>query len=245
MAFSIRLRPDAARYLRELTRADKEKLFDRLDKVFNRQALITAGKISKNFLSGQRLGRRTGTLARSMTGRAVRVRGIPGMRVGIFRGPAVNYAGIQEYGGTVKAKPGKSLAIPAPGGPALTPAGVPRYVSPRDFPRELRFIPSKKANVVGILADTRQGGQSRGADGRFTTGRDIILRRGGQRRDARGRFSGGFSIVPVYILMRKVQIKGKFFLRDGVRDQLPQVAESLGNEIAEFIASPRTDKKKR
>ena len=43
-------------------------------------------------------------------------------------GGTVKYAGIQEFGGTVNAKPGKMLRIPFP--VAMTKAGVDRYSSP-------------------------------------------------------------------------------------------------------------------
>lgn len=231
---NIRLNRRSVRFIRTLSKNDKTKVYKRLEQVFNRQALLVAGHISKTMLSGQRLNRRTGTLARSMTGRGVRYRGIPGMRVGIFRGPAVHYAAIQEYGGVIRAK-NKALAIPSEGGPALTPAGVERYQGPRNFPRPLKFIPSKKPNVVGILADTRAGAQNRDASGRFSGGRRTNLARGGQRRDARGRFSGGHSIVPVYILMRKVEIKGKHFLRDGMREKLSDVGEAIQQEITAIM----------
>lgn len=51
-------------------------------------------------------------------------------RVGVRKGPASPYAAIHETGGVIRAK-GRLLAIPI--GPALTPAGVARYKSPRDL----------------------------------------------------------------------------------------------------------------
>lgn len=242
MSLSIRLDRGSVRFLRSLTGTDKEQAFERIERLFTRQGLITAGRISKEFLAGQRLRRRTANLARSITGRGVRYKGLPAMRVGVFRGPALDYTAIQEFGGVVKPKKAKALAIPVDGGPAVTPAGVERYGGPRKFPRPLKFIPSKKPNVVGILADTKQGAQKRDERGRFMTGRDIVLRRGSQRRDERGRFASGFRIIPVYILMRKVTIKPKHFLRDGVRQRLPEIAEAIGEEIGKMILA-RRDKK--
>jgi len=46
----------------------------------------------------------------------------------------VKYARIQEEGGDVKPVRGQFLAIPLPGGPAETGAGVARFQSPRDVP---------------------------------------------------------------------------------------------------------------
>lgn len=83
---------------------------------------------------------RTGMLRSSITGRAES----DGQNVIVTlsgggqgrRGP-VPYAGVQEFGATIRPRRGKYLAIPV--GPALTRAGVARYVSPRDVPG-LRFV---------------------------------------------------------------------------------------------------------
>lgn len=57
----------------------------------------------------------------------------------------VIYARIQEFGGLIKPKRGKYLAIPLAA--AKTGAGVPRYASPRDVP-DLVFLRSKKGNPI-------------------------------------------------------------------------------------------------
>lgn len=64
-----------------------------------------------------------------------------------------SYWRTQEYGAmganAIKAKPGKALAIPV--GPALTPAGVAKYKSPRDVP-DLEMIPrANKSPVLGKI----------------------------------------------------------------------------------------------
>jgi hypothetical protein len=121
--------------------------------VFARLASRAAAHVVRTELSGQSLKRRTGALARALVGVAVMVRGVPGMRLGVFRGPAVAYAGIQERGGRILPKNARALAIPV--GDALTPAGVSRYGSPRNYPGALKFLPARgsKPNVVGILYD--------------------------------------------------------------------------------------------
>lgn len=54
----------------------------------------------------------------------------------------VRYAGLQEYGGTVTPKMARNLAIPLR--PALTSAGVPRWIGgPRGAPVELKFAPMR------------------------------------------------------------------------------------------------------
>lgn len=88
----------------------------------------------------RRLRVRTGMLRASIAGRAESqgqdvIVTLAGGGMG-QRGP-VPYAGVQEFGGTIRPRRGKYLAIPV--GPALTRAGVARYVSPRDVP-DLRFV---------------------------------------------------------------------------------------------------------
>lgn len=121
--------------------------------LFDRISLIAAGFIVRTELSGSGnpgLKRRTGSLARSITGLGVVTGGVPGMRVGLFRGPALDYGTIQEYGGTVRPVNTKYLAMPVNG--ALTPAGVPRYPGPRQYPGHLVFVPFKVgSNVAGAL----------------------------------------------------------------------------------------------
>lgn len=246
---SIQLTAKSKKYLRKLVKADKEKIFKSLERFFDGQALLTAGHISKNLLSGQLLNRRTGTLARSVTGRGVRVGGIPGMRVGIFRGPALAYAGLQEHGGTIRAK-GKSLAIPIDGGPAVTSAGVERFGGPRNFPKKLVFIPfprSKNPDVVGglFVANSLKAKQGRDKRGRFSGLRQ-------QGRNSLGQFTKKRKIkvslrdaVLAYLLMRKVTIKPKHYLRDGVRSQLPLVAEDLAKFLALQFSNLTEEQKKK
>jgi len=74
---------------------------------------------------------RTGRLRSSLAGSADLTGGTLNVKLragGPSRGGTVKYAGIQEFGGTVRAKPGKMLRIPLP--PALTGAGVDRYPPP-------------------------------------------------------------------------------------------------------------------
>lgn len=87
--------------------------------VMDRQGALTAKYISTNYLSGQRLNRVTGTLARSVVGIGVTFRGLPAMRVGVLTGPALAYAGILEVG-TEDKNPDSPYGLPQKG-------RVPRY----------------------------------------------------------------------------------------------------------------------
>ena len=149
---SIQLEPDSEKLLDRIrSGTERESLYRALDALFHRHAALGAAHITKTMLSGQRLSRRTGSLARSVVGIGVRVGGVPGMRIGILQGPALAYAGIHEHGGIIKPKKAKALAAPV--GAALTPAGVPRYPGPRAYPGKLRFVPINRGNLIGKLVD--------------------------------------------------------------------------------------------
>ena len=104
-----------------------------------------AGEISRQGLRGRPgLKRRTGTLARSLT----TVPSIEGKADKLWVGfvlPGARYAGIHETGGVIRAG-AKLLAIPV--GPALTPAGVPKYPGPRAV-QGLVFRPAKGGGLLG------------------------------------------------------------------------------------------------
>lgn len=210
--------------------ADRELLHAALEKFFARQANIVAGRISQNYLSGQRLKRRTGSLARSIIGVANRPPEIPGFRVGIFKGPALAYAGAQEYGTkgadpaspipTIRPKKAKALAVPAPGGPALTPAGVHRYDSPRQFPRALRFVPFRQSGIaVGGLYEKQSLLDEQAAARRGS--RPVSLR----------------NAKLVYFLLSKIDLKPRRYLHDGLEDNLLEVAENLVAFLRDLVST--------
>tara|TARA_R110002096_G_scaffold97208_3_gene216572 strand:- start:1092 stop:1541 length:450 start_codon:yes stop_codon:yes gene_type:complete len=103
MSIKIDLSPSSKKYLRRLKSGSKRTaMYSKILKLMDREGAITAGYISKNYLSGQRLNRITGTLARSVVGAGEQYRGLPAMRIGILSGPALQYAGILEVGSTDK-----------------------------------------------------------------------------------------------------------------------------------------------
>jgi len=106
----------------------------------------------------RRLRTRTGTLRRSII--APVKPDADGLVVALSAGGAVQgaadvvYARIQEYGGVVTPKRVKWLTIPDKS--VLTPAGVARYPSARDYPGELRFVLDSPvhARLVETVGDT-------------------------------------------------------------------------------------------
>jgi len=108
-------------------------------------AIDAHGEFVDSHLHGNPVRRITGQLERSFqpvwsTSRA-------SFKAGVAFAPTMtdasgmfaNYANILEVGGTISPKGGKLLAWPVSGGPAVTAAGIPRYVGPRAYPGKLFF----------------------------------------------------------------------------------------------------------
>ena len=206
----IRITPDSIPQLeRILKRKDPKVVWGAIRKDAQGIAQQLASRVVKTSLSGQRLRRRTGTLARSVVGRADATRGVPTIRVGVFRGPALAYAAIQETGGTITPKQAGALAIPQ--APALTRAGVDRFGGPRGYPGELRLIPFRNSGVAQAGLFDAQEIKDSGLEG------------------ARA----------IYILVQRVKIKPTYWLSRPVRDALPMVAAELGSILSRSIVGGR------
>lgn len=197
--------------------SDKRRLLAAIERSFARSALIVAGGISRSMTAGGTLRRRTGSLARSVIGKSDYIGGLPGMRIGIFTGPALAYAAVQEFGAEIKPKkPGGFLAVPVDGGGGLTPAGVARYESARQYPRELVFARGRfKARLGG--KEVTAGAALLDSDRRF---KDFM-------KHAR----------PVYLLLRKVNIRPKKYLRNGLSAALPLVIARLQEDLLKELAN--------
>jgi len=196
---------------------DPDVLREGLVEFFSKQAMFAAASIQKNQLSGQKVGVRTGQLRASITGRGELVGRVPALRVGVFRGPAIKYAGVQEYGtrgknpnspfDTIRPKSGRALAVPV--GKALTPAGVARFPSMRDFPEPLVPITGagiSKGRFIGVLVTQASiDGAAAGAPIREL---DVVA-----------------------LLLSAVDIAPKWYLRDGFNEFMPTLVKRLGRHL--------------
>jgi hypothetical protein len=254
---------------------ERKVIFEFITKRFRKEAKIAAGYIIKTQLGsgaagaqgrdsqgrfGKKVGvspsgtpnkerkaRRSGNLARSIEGRSVLFNGAPGLQVGIFRGPALKYAAIQELG-TKKYNPdspfdsirpvrAKSLAVPV-SKLVLTPAGVPRYGSPRQFPEKLvalRFKSPKNPNVIGRLV----------LENELRRAREQAILRAFQGRNAKGQYTkkripqiDWTRIKTIYLLLLKSDIKPGAFLLDGMQDYIPTLVANLADAFEEEFFSP-------
>lgn len=210
--------PETARYLRKLqatlSRGELTKAFVPF---MERQGSLGAAKVTRNMLSGQRLKRRTGSLARGMVGRAeLRGQGLPALRVGVLRGPSLKYAEGLEDGADIEAKPGKALAIPQDA--AKTKAGVSRWASPRDYPGELKLVPFRRSGVaVAGLFDADSMEAAKGPDGEVDLSRATLL----------------------YILVKRVHIPAFHYLRDGFNLFLPEFQVALADFVRDLFRRTR------
>lgn len=233
---SIQLDAPSREYIAAVARPgnlfEKQALFAAILRVFARSSSRIASAISRNYLRGQSKSMRLGVLARSIVGDAELFDGVPSFRVGVLRGPALRYAGVQEEGTRdqnpdspyppIEPRDAKALAIPIGKG-AVLPSGASRYESPRDYPGKLRFIPFRGARIaVGALYDEEDLKRRKLED--FDAA------------DASHAHSKGLSLDnlrPAYLLVRRTSIKAGHFLRGGMDAGLPAVQ----TELAEFIAS--------
>jgi hypothetical protein len=157
------------------------------------------------------LARRSGDLARSVVGGADRgTTGLPEIRVGVFQGPSLRYAGILERGGVIKPKTAKALAIPMDR--ARTATGVARYESPKDYPRPLTFIrfKGKGRRIIGALYETEELAKTRA----------VGLR----------------GLQAVYLLATSVRIPAFRWLSGPVRENLPFVAQGLAESSGRLLS---------
>lgn len=182
--------------MKRLTQAE---LYAKIKPLFRKMSSKAAAHIVKTQLSGQALKRRTGGLARSITGQLTDVDGVPAIRVGVFRGSATAYARIQEFGGEIVPRFAKALAIPTE--EALTPAGVERYGGPMKYPGILKFIlfGGGRGNVIGGLQDMD-------------------------------------TLKIIYLLVRKVKLEGKHYLRNGMREYLPLAVAEIQEALVQWYS---------
>jgi len=205
-----------------------ETLYKQLERFFDKESSKVAGAIVAGFLSGG--DRRSGNLARAVVGRGVRDEtGLPSMRIGVFKGPAQDYAGVQEHGTkgkepdspipTIKPRKAKALAFPVPKGGAVTRAGVARFDGPRDFPKPLRFVPFTSSGIaIGGLYDKAS------------------LEREQKRARRQDRHVSLRNVKLVYLLLTQVDLHGKHYLRDGLEAALPGTVLRLSLFLKDLLS---------
>lgn len=223
---------EAAAVDRTIRRLQGEELKTGLDKLFVQLGNKAARYVRRTQLHFQTLRERSGQLSQAIEGRSERVGTEPAIRVGVFGGPALKYAGPQEEGTqgknpespykTIRPVAGKALAIPV--GHALDSMGVPVCPGgPRGWPRPLHYIPFKK----------RTGGAFGGLFDDSPAGARTMKYAPHALANARGEslYGSEFRETLVYLLVSKVEIPPHWYLRNGVNEFMPQVI----NSVAAFL----------
>ncbi len=134
-------------------------------------------------------------------------------------GSALPYARIQHFGGPIRPRTVKALAIP------VLPHLARRNVWPRDLPRDsLKFIPPRKASrsrgVVGVLVRAQaelSEYEAKYAGGRYRQNRDASgkFTKGGQRAKGAPVQAKGEIGELMYVLVKMTYIKGRAYLLFG------------------------------
>ncbi len=208
-----------------VARAQESNVFRFVGNFLEREGARLAFKISQLVTAG-RLGlhRRDGTLARSIVGVGVTYEGAPAFRVGVLSGPALKYAGVQEYGtkgknpaspyDTIRPRRAKALAMPGPA--ALTPAGRLKEAfggGPRARD-DLKFVPFRRSTVaIGALYTREELERVRDSAGATNF------------RDAKA----------AYILLRQTDLPAHHYLRRPTLAEVPHIAARLADALGGML----------
>ena len=172
-------------------------------------ATVLASQIgAEEFGPGKSLNVVTGNLRRSLAGRVVRSGDPLIAAVCVTKGPASKYATIHEYGGVIKAKGGKALAIPL--NAAKTPGGRPRFPGgPLEAGQKLKtFVVAEKGKPPLICTTKHVAG-------------------GGKKVR---------ELVPLFVLVKQVKMPARHWLREGVRKHQGVFRVALREELDRLIA---------
>ena len=150
----------------------------------NESLIRTQRYIQEEKLSGQRLAVRTGALRRSITATSP-IKGPNGITGSV--GPAddtvAKYAAIQEFGGTIRPKKSKYLAIPLPAARTASGAIMGKY-NVRDLRTlDLTVIRSKAGNLL-LVQRAKGGGKKASIVPLFVLKREVHITGKHYMRDA-------------------------------------------------------------
>lgn len=222
-------------------------------RAMSRAAARGAGIAVQNVLSGKAgLRRRTGGLARNIVGKAYEINGNPAAAIGVYQKEVVPRARTQNYGtrkynpkspvDTIRPVRARLLTIPTDDGGVLTPAGVARYGSAREYPGGLVYVPGLSVGKVngrtlhGVAALYDKGDYRRAQ----AANRAVLSARaaGGKVKRRTQRvydklFAAG--LKPAYLLFYKVDIRPTRFLQKAFEAMLPLIDKELQREIGMFL----------
>lgn len=181
--------------------------------------LIAQNRATRNAAGGN-LTSRTSVLARSVKG-FVRdgEDGFPVGVLGVVKGLADRYAAAQEVGTRGKGgllpdivpRNAKALAVPLQA--AKDKRGVPLFTGPKDPAIAGRLFMIERPGRPPILA--------------------AYSAQQGENQTKRG---GGEHIIPMFILLRRVALRPRNYLRDALRDSTAEIMDHVNRGIAEELS---------
>ena len=133
--------------------------------------------------------------------------------VGVTKGPAAEYAAIQDRGGTIRAKGKGALAVPLPS--ARTPSGRPKYPGgPREAEEKLGEL---------FFYDRSEDGKP-----------PLLCRVHRTKGSGKGKGKAE-SVEPLFVLLKSVKIPASKWLTGGVRRAYPVFRDSLVQDIDNLL----------
>jgi len=149
MMIQIEMGPEFAATIADLG-AQGEAVINACSRGLKRGVNVAAGRVATDYLSGQSLRRRTGSLARNVKGwMADKLEGVVGVQPASMVDKYKWLLGSEEM--TITPKRAKALTIPI--GEALTASGAAKYPSAAEAARELgvKLFRPKGTNVLGYV----------------------------------------------------------------------------------------------
>lgn len=219
----------AKRKINRLQETSKEEIRKKIDSLFVKERKKIVAFIKDKIQKTNSPGIRSKQLIRSIEGISGRFRGIPSIKIGVFRLPAAKYATTVEEGTKgeninssiatiVPKKPNiKALAVPNEKDPrVVTSRRVKKYESPRKYPGKLKFIPFTKSGIaIGGLYDVKDLAHIRTNKLAFS------------------------SIAPLYFLLKRVDIPPYPYLRENIKEYLPILNQEVTKLIFDYFESQK------
>lgn len=216
--------------LNKLSSKDKKSLYKEFDKVMRKNAKLIQTKTRKGLDTGKYGPRsRNRSLRSAIIGEAYRLRGVPAMRVGVFRDARERKKAFTlEFGTqglnpdspvkTIVPKKAKFLAWPNPRNPKVsTRGGRQKYTSPRDYGPKTRAIMYRR-------------------DPENADGNEIV---GGiyDESDLRKRKSNSLrEMKALFFLMNELDIPASYFLSTPFYEEIPRIREELREIIYNYLS---------
>lgn len=174
-------------------------------------------------MRGNRIRPRSGSLIKHVRG-VVRTDkdGFPIGALGVAKGLADKYAAAQELGTVgkggalpdIKPVKGRALAVPLPA--ALDRQGVPKFTGPLDPKLRNQLFIIERPGKPPLLARKQVG-------------------KGGTKRHKGGGYTGKLRIEPLFVLVRRVALRPRHYLRDALLEAQPEILRQVGAEVTKAI----------